>query len=102
MAIWEPRGSSASLEPSLTLTWDPGLWLLTPPPGLQQGQHSQAVHNGASIPTLRLPLVHLGQQVQEGLLGVRRVPVCRPAQELEVPHQQVPFLQLGVRRARGT
>lgn len=69
-------------------------------PTPQQGPHSQAVHDRAPVPTLRLPLVHLGQQVQEGLLGVRRVPVGGPAQELKVSHQQVPFLQLGARATK--
>lgn len=65
----------------------------------RQDPHSQAVHDGAPVPALCLPLVHLGQQVQEGLLGVRCVPVRGPAQELEVPHQQVALLQLGARAA---
>lgn len=91
-----PGGFSASRE-ALSQT---GPQAPTPPPTPQQGPHSQAVHNRAPVPTLRLPLVHLGQQVQEGLLGVRRVPVGGPAQELEVSHQQVPFLQLGARAAK--
>lgn len=56
------------------------------------------MHHGAPIPTLRLPLVHLSQQVQEGLPGVRRVPISRPAKELEVPYQQVTLLQLGTQQ----
>lgn len=56
------------------------------------------MHHGAPISTLRLPLVHLSQQVQEGLPGVRRVPISRPAQELKVTNQQVALLQLGTQK----
>lgn len=59
------------------------------------------MHHSAPVPTLRLPLVHLSQQVQEGLPGVRCVPVSRPAQELEVPNQQVTLLQLGAQQPDG-
>lgn len=88
-----PGGLVAALRPP------PSAPCLPAPPPSQQGPHSQAVHNSAPVPTLGLPLVHLGQQVQEGLLGVRRVPVRRPAQELEMPHQQVPLLQLRAQAA---
>ena len=57
-------------------------------------QYSQAVHHGAALPTLSLPLVHVGQQAQEGLLGVGDVTIRRPAQELELAHHQLAFLQL--------
>ena len=86
----------AAPRPSLPLASAPVPWGPDPTPQPREGRHSQAVHDGAPVPALCLPLVHLGQQVQEGLLGVRRVPVRRPAQELEVSHQQVPLLQLGV------
>lgn len=56
------------------------------------------MHHGAPISTLRLPLVHLSQQVQEGLPGVRRVPISRPTQELKVTNQQVALLQLGTQK----
>ena len=48
--------------------------------------YSQAVHDRASLPAvvLLLPLVHLADELQEGALGHRRVPVHRPAQELEL------------------
>lgn len=90
---WEP----GALVPALRLDSHAGPFSSAPRPlPPRQAQHSQAVHDRAPVPALRLPSVHLGQQAQEGLLGVRRVPVRGPAQELEVPHQQVPLLQLGV------
>lgn len=55
---------------------------------------SQAVDHGAAFATLPLPVVHLGQQAQEGLLGVGHVAVRRPAQELEVAHRQLALLKL--------
>ena len=82
-------------KPSLILTSAPGPRCPKSSPHPREGRHSQAVHDGAPVPALRLPLVHRRQQVQEGLLGVRRVPVGGPAQELEVSHQQVPLLHLG-------
>ena len=84
-----------ALKPSLTLTSAPGPWRPKPSSHPRAGRHSQAVHDGAPVPALRLPLVHRRQKVQEGLLGVRCVPVGGPAQELEVSHQQVPLLHLG-------
>lgn len=58
--------------------------------------YSQAVHDRASLPAvvLLLPLVHLADELQEGALGHRRVPVHRPAQELELLHHPVPVLGL--------
>lgn len=58
--------------------------------------YSQAVHNGSplSLLPLTLPLVHLQDQLQEGALGGRHVPVSRPAQILELTHHQVAFLRL--------
>ena len=82
-------------KPSLILTSAPGPRCPKSSPHPREGRHSQAVHDGAPVPALRLPLVHRRQQVQEGLLGVRRVPVGGPAQELKVSHQQVPLLHLG-------
>ena len=91
-----------ALKPSLTPTSAPSPWRPKPSSHPRAGRHSQAVHDGAPVPALRLPLVHRRQQVQEGLLGVRSVPVGRPAQELEVSHQQVPLLHLGRKQsARG-
>lgn len=62
-------------------------------PFLSRG-HSQAVHHGPAIAALLLPPLHLGQEVQEGLLGVWGVSVRRPPQVLEMPDHQVPLLQL--------
>jgi len=36
----------------------------------------------------------MSQQAEEGLLGVGDVSIRRPAQELELAHHQLPFLQL--------
>lgn len=55
---------------------------------------SQAVHDGASLTTLPLPVVDLSQKAKEGFLGVRHVTVRGPAQELEVAHHQLAFLEL--------
>lgn len=72
--------------------------------GLPTGftDNSQAVHNGASFPALPLPLVHLSQQVEESLLGVGNVAVCRPAQELELTHHQLALLELQKHRSDET
>lgn len=59
------------------------------------GTDSQAVHGGATLPTLPLPLRHVTQQPQEGLLGVGNVAVRRPAQELELSYKQLTLLELG-------
>lgn len=56
--------------------------------------YSQAVDYCTTFPTLPLPLLHAGQQVEEGLFGVRHVTVRRPAQELELAHDQLTLLQL--------
>lgn len=53
--------------------------------------------HGASFSTLPLPVVDLGQQAEEGLLGVGHVAVRRPSQELEVTHHQLAFLKLNQR-----
>lgn len=58
--------------------------------------YSQAVHNCASFSTLPLPLVHLSQQVEESLLGVWNVAICRPAQKLELAHHQLALLELQI------
>lgn len=55
---------------------------------------SQAVHDGASLSTLPLPVVDLSQKAKEGFLRVRHVTVRGPAQELEVTHHQLAFLEL--------
>lgn len=55
---------------------------------------SQAVDDGASLSTLPLPVVNLSQEANEGFLGVGHVAVWRPAQELEMTHHQLAFLQL--------
>ena len=58
------------------------------------GGYSQAVDGRASFSALPLPLVHLSQQVEESLLGVGDIAVCRPAQELELTHHQLTLLEL--------
>lgn len=58
--------------------------------------YSQTVDHGASFPALPLPFVHLGEQVEERLLGVRNIAVCRPAEELELAHHQLAFLKLNM------
>lgn len=55
---------------------------------------SQAVDNGASLSTLPLPVVDLSQEAKKGFLGVGHVSVWGPAQELEVPHHKLAFLEL--------
>ena len=40
-----------------------------------QCMDSQAVDDGASLSTFLLPVVHLGQQAEEGFLGVGNVTV---------------------------
>lgn len=46
-----------------------------------------------------LPLVHLANELQEGALGHRRVPVHGPAQELELLHHPISILGLeGIRQ----
>lgn len=64
-------------------------------PGCSKG-HLQAVHDCAAFPTivLLLPLVHLADELQEGALGHGRIPVHRPAQELELLHHPVSILGL--------
>lgn len=54
----------------------------------------QAVHYSATITALPLPLLHLCQQVEKGLLRVWDFTISRPAQELEMSHYQMTFLQL--------
>lgn len=56
--------------------------------------------DGAPFAALPLPLVHLGEQVEESLLGVGDVTIGRPAQELELTHHQLALLEL-VREGRG-
>lgn len=58
--------------------------------------YSQAVDHRASFPTLPLPLVHLSEQAEEGLLGVGNVAVRRPAEELELAHHQLALLELNM------
>lgn len=50
--------------------------------------------DGAPFAALPLPLVHLGEQVEESLLGVGDVTIGRPAQELELTHHQLSLLEL--------
>lgn len=50
--------------------------------------------DGASFAALPLPLVHLGEQVEESLLGVGDVTIGRPAQELELTDHQLALLEL--------
>lgn len=57
-------------------------------------RNSQAVNYNATITTLPLPRVHLGQQSEKCLFGVWDITVGRPAQELEVTHHKVTLLQL--------
>lgn len=60
----------------------------------------QAVHDRAALSAvvLLLPLVHLADELQEGALGHRCVPVHWPAQELELLDH--PMSILGLQRAR--
>lgn len=60
----------------------------------------QAVHHCAAFTSivLLLPFVHLADELQEGTLGHRCVPVHRPAQELELLDH--PMSILGLQRAR--
>lgn len=67
-------------------------------PGRAPAGYSQAVDHGASFPTLPLPLVHLGEQAEEGLLGVGNVAVRRPAEELELAHHQLALLELNAEK----
>lgn len=57
----------------------------------------QAVHNRATFPAvvLLLPLVHLADELQEGALGHRCIPVHWPAQELELLYHSVSILRSG-------
>lgn len=57
----------------------------------------QAVHNRAAFTAvvLLLPLVHLANELQEGALGHRCVPVHWPAQELELLHHPISILGSG-------
>lgn len=64
---------------------------------LKTADYSQTVDHGASFPALPLPLVHLGQQVKERLLGVGNVAVRRPAEELELAHHQLALLKLNIK-----
>lgn len=50
--------------------------------------------DGASLSALPLPVVNLGQKAEEGFLRVGHVAVRGPAQELEVAHHELAFLQL--------
>lgn len=61
---------------------------------MRLGDDSQAVDDGAPFAALPLPLVHLGEQVEESLLGVGDVTIGRPAQELELTHHQLALLEL--------
>jgi hypothetical protein len=62
--------------------------------------YSQAVHDCAAFAAIvfLLPLVHLAYELQEGALGHGRVPVHRPAQELELLNH--PMSILGLQRTR--
>lgn len=57
----------------------------------------QAVHHSPPVSSvvLLLPLRQPPDQLEDGALGQRRVPVGRPADELEVLHQAVAVLWLG-------
>lgn len=59
-------------------------------------EYLQAVYDRAAFPAvvLLLPLVHLADELQEGTLGHGRVPVHRPAQELELLNHPMPILGL--------
>lgn len=57
------------------------------------------MNNGASFPTLPLPVVNLSQKAQEGFLGVGHITVRRPTQELEMTHNKLAFLKLHRREA---
>lgn len=57
------------------------------------------MNNGASFPTLPLPVVNLSQKAKEGFLGVGHITVWRPAQELEVTHNKLALLKLHRREA---
>lgn len=61
--------------------------------------NSQAVdHSPPVAPViLLLPLGQPPHQLEDGAFGERRVPVGRPANELEVLHQAVTILRLGDR-----
>lgn len=67
--------------------------------------YSQAVHDRASLPTPLYSSCHLStwrMSFRKEALGHRRVPVHRPAQELELLHHPVPVLGLqGCREAIG-
>lgn len=54
------------------------------------------MHHRAPLPAvvLLLPFVHLVNQFEEGALGDGRVPVHRPAQELELLDHAVSILRL--------
>lgn len=56
----------------------------------------QAMHNRASLSpvVLLLPLVHLTDELQEGALRNRSVPVHGPPQELELLHHPIAVLGL--------
>lgn len=58
--------------------------------------HSQAVDHGPPVSpvVLLLPLGQPPHQLEDGAFGQRRVPVGRPADELEVLHQAVAILRL--------
>lgn len=57
----------------------------------------QAVHDCAAFAAIvfLLPLVHLAYELQEGALGHGRVPVHRPAQELELLNHPMSILGSG-------
>lgn len=59
-------------------------------------EYLQAVYDRAAFPAVvfLLPLVHLADELQEGTLGHGRVPVHRPAQELELLNHPMPILGL--------
>lgn len=56
--------------------------------------------NSASFSTLPLPLVYLSQQVEESLLGVWNIAICRPAKELELTHYQLALLELEMQQKK--
>lgn len=57
--------------------------------------------DGSPFAALPLPLVHLGEQVEESLLGVGDVTIGRPAQELELTHHQLALLELAGEKGGG-
>lgn len=58
------------------------------------------MNDGASFPTLPLPVVNLSQKAKEGFLGVGHITVRRPTQELEVTHNKLALLKLHSRKRK--